>query len=298
MLGTQEEEASRVSLILNNLADTLDDETVNEMEPWQLDLEPETEEEAPSSTGQIRQWQVHNTNANHNSAWANQGDGVKVQWAEIAGEEAFERQRVGILVQTEIRPGTGTDGFSASHVLDHEWDQALAFESDGPVTEDEVSSLAESLEGVVVKRMGASLEACTQVLQRAVQQRLSSAELPEGVAVLDVVWELQRELEWNQRFRQVLLTHLGLYETSSERELLEGLLEEVAFYQKRSSELQRLTRRFQNTTRIALANGVELDVAEPDPADPFAQRLRGLGISTPAHYVHDLVCQSLDQLGV
>ncbi len=280
MPGTQQhhqtEQASRVSLILNNLATSLDDDTVENLEPWCLEVVEEEEERLPHhSSPSGRMWQVHNTNWNHDPAWANQGDRVRFG-SELASEQV--------------------DGFSASHVLDQEWDLALTFDSTGPVSEEEVAELAHTIEGLVVARLGASLEASVELLGQAT--RGGSVELPEGTAVLDVVWELQRELGWNQRFRQVLSTHLGLGEGSQERELLRGLLEEVAFHQKRSSSLNQLKKRFQHSVQAALSRDVALEVCQPEPEDSFANQLSELGITVRSEWRQDLLCQSLDQIGV
>jgi hypothetical protein len=297
-------EETRVGSLLSRLANGLG-ELTESAEPWCPEAEPgwvAASEEA-SRVHAPKTWQVVNSNSTYTADWVDQKDGIKVKWADLASEGALVGEpRASTGMKPDFRPdpklvpGVGQDGFRSTAEEEADWQAALAGEYAFATATAE--GMGAALDNLVSSRLGGCLHDCIEVLERELQSSTRGLiELPPGAAVLDVVWELHRELEWNTCFKKAMLDHLGLHESISKKQLLESLVANVASCVKQSKRLGRLRKRFQSLVQQALDSGLELEVFELEEDDPFARLLLNFGVRTSKDCHQDIICQSLDAIG-
>ena len=305
-LTYQEEstEDSRVGGLLNQLACSLEDEETGDLEPW-LPLpdasreayEQESHPEAP------RTWQILNSSANSSAAWSDQNDGIQVKWANLASEGVLEdaprearELQLSFHAEPKLVPGVGQDGFRSTEEEEADWQAALSGE--GAFAMASAENMEAALDDLVSCRLGSPLRECIDIIESGLQRPSSDPiELPPGAAVIDVVWELHRELEWNNSFKLALTEHLGLSESLTKQQYLEALFSRISVCVQQSKRLKRIQQKFQSLVRRALDKGLELEVFELEEDDPFARLLLSLGVQTARSCHQDIVCQSLDAIG-
>ena len=306
-LTYQEEstEESRVSGLLNQLACSLDDEGTESSEPWQPHPEPEWSEasEREHRLEPPKTWQILNSSANSSAAWSDQNDGIQVKWSNLASEGVLEdapqearELELSFRADPKLVPGVGQDGFRSTEEEEADWQAALSGESAFATAS--AKDMGAALDDLVSCRLGSPLRECIELIELGLQRSSSDpVELPPGAAIIDVVWELHRELEWNSTFKLALTEHLGLPESLSKQQFLEALLSRISACVQQNKCLKRLQQKFQSLVRRALDKGLQLEVFELEEDDPFARLLLSLGVRTARSCHQDIVCQSLDAIG-
>jgi hypothetical protein len=306
-LTYQEESAedSRVSGLLNQLACSLDDEETESLEPWQPQSETDWVEasEKENHLEAPRTWQILDSSANSSAAWSNHNDGIQVKWANLASQGVLEdapretrELELSFQADPKLVPGVGQDGFRSTEEEEADWQAALSGE--GAFAMASAENMGAALDDLVSCRLGSPLRECIELIELGLQRSSSDpVELPPGAAVVDVVWELHRELEWNDAFKLALTEHLGLHGSLSKQQFLEVLVSRISARAQQNKRLLRLQQKFQSLVRRALDTGLELEVFELEEDDPFARLLLSLGVRTARSCHQDIVCQSLDAIG-
>jgi hypothetical protein len=297
-------EDSRVGNLIDRLASGFEGRSESE-EPWCAETQPGWAEEcdAAHTPKAPKTWQVMNANSTQNSAWASAGDRIQVRWACPETQDALSEAPVAsksripdFRSNPKLVPGVGQDQFRSTVEMEADWQAALAGENSFATATPE--TMGSALDDLVSSRLGGSIQECIDVLQTALDQSADRiVELPPGAAVVDVLWELHGELEWNNSFRLALLQHLKLTKSSSKEELLKTLVTRLVTCLQKSRRLQWLQQRFQQLVEKALDQDLELEVCERDKDDPFDRLLTSLGVTIPRNCHQDIVCQSLDAIG-
>ena len=290
-------EESRVTSLLSKLADGFSDSTDSE---WQSDIEPGWNKPAPEEACQIpKTWQVLNSNSSQNSVWASQGDGIQVKWAHLARQDAGSQGSTSAQLEfrsdPKIVPCTGQDEFRSTQEMEAEWQAALAGE--GAFAMATADRMGAALSDLVCSRLGTGLQESIDLLEDALENQRSLVELPTGAAIVDLIWELHGEMEWNSSFKAALTEHLGLTDETNKQRLLQSLVQKLETCQQSCKHLHWLQKRFQHLVQKALEENLEVEACEREQDDPFAKLLQRLGVATPARSHQDIICQSLDEIG-